>query len=78
MRLVDMLKKGYMEAVVSTGDAFLEGWSSEKEMLDSLNQKELKEWMVDMDFEGNYFEEVDKDVLDRFVDDILDYCKKEI
>lgn len=78
MRLVDILKKGYMEAVVSTGDAYLQGWPSEKEMLDSLNKKELKEWMVDMDFDGDYLEGVDKDVLDRFVDDILDYCKKEI
>lgn len=78
MRLVDSLKKGYMEAVVSTGDAFLEGWPSEKEMLESLNEKELKEWIVDMDFDGGYLEGVDKDVLDRFVDDILDYCKKEI
>lgn len=78
MRLVDILKKGYMEAVVSTGDAFLEGWPSEKDLLDSLNEKELKEWMTDMDFDGDYLEGVDKDVLDRFVDDILDYCKKEI
>lgn len=78
MRLVDLLEKDYIGAVGAVGDAFLEGWPSEKDRLDSLNEKELKEWMVDMDFDGDYLEGVDKDVLDRFVDDILDYCKKEI